>query len=159
MEAQLGGGPGGGVLAADPGADGGADGGGVPRAGPAWRCTAEVLILIAVKLSDMLDSPLRLLRKFDMKRVATLPRRPVVCSTESSDKPTPDARVSRLSVERDEKSESRRMDPLTESRAALLRPRRASRCIQMLAITLPTSGMRLIRRIVASCCAIRCGCL
>ena len=71
MEAQLGGGPSGGVRAADPGADGGADGGGVPRAGPAWRCTAEVLILIAVELSDMSDSPLRLLRKFDMKRVPT----------------------------------------------------------------------------------------
>ena len=85
MEAQLGGGPGGGVRAADPGADGGADGGGVPRAGPAWRCTAEVLILIAVELSEMSDSPLRLLRKFDMKRVVMLPRRPVVCSTESSD--------------------------------------------------------------------------
>ena len=35
----------------------------------AWRCTAEVLILIAVELSEMSDSPLRLLRKFDMKRV------------------------------------------------------------------------------------------
>ena len=66
----------------------------------------------------MSDSLLRLLRKFDMKRVVMLPRRPVVCSTESSDKPTPDARVSRLSVEREEKSESRRMDPLTESRAS-----------------------------------------